>query len=408
MLIPINELRPSQFNKELFNLMPITDYSALKKDIEKSGIKVELHVLPDKTVICGHQRLQIAKELEIKELPCKIIDLKTEEEIKEYMIKDNLLRRHLSTEQKYLLYAELSKLFEKGKGFRSDLADNVSVGSVEELTAEALGNPKLAKTIERARIYSRIIKENPNLLGKPAFSVFRAFRIKDKLNKIKISVQDLKITNLFYGDAEKELIHLPSESVDLIIIDPPYNIEFKSMRGIRLNEFPDILPMDKFDRIIAELFRVLKSDRHFYCFIGFQTYGEYKRIIEKYFRVRNCLIWVKNNTLHDYYQLAYAHKYEMIIFAQKGSRPLNIAQSPDVLEFPDSIKTQLISAEKPVNLLEYLIKNSSFENELVLDCFAGSGSTLIAAENSHRNWIGIEINKDVLDIAKKRLNEVMK
>jgi len=105
------DLKPYKFNEEMFDLLKGNDYDALKNDIKKNGVKVELHILPDKRVICGHQRLNIAKELGIKHLRCKtVVGLDTDEMIKEYVILDNLLRRHLSKEKRAFLNAELVKM----------------------------------------------------------------------------------------------------------------------------------------------------------------------------------------------------------------------------------------------------------------------------------------------------------
>jgi len=113
-----NLLKPYEFNKEFFEDIKGTDYNALKEDIKQNGIKVELHVTKSNTILCGHQRWEIAKDLGLEEVPTRIIDIDESDErkIKEYVIKDNLLRRHLSTEQKYILIATLSEVYETGRG----------------------------------------------------------------------------------------------------------------------------------------------------------------------------------------------------------------------------------------------------------------------------------------------------
>ena len=116
MNVKVIELKEYEFNKDFFDDLPKGDYEALKKDIEKNGIKTELHLLPDFTVICGHQRLLVAKELGLKEVPVKIVNIVGEDEIKEYVIKDNLLRRQLTTEQQYFLIDSLSTIYENPTG----------------------------------------------------------------------------------------------------------------------------------------------------------------------------------------------------------------------------------------------------------------------------------------------------
>ena len=89
-----------------------------KEDIRQNGIKVELHITKTNTILCGHQRWEIAKEIELKTVPCKIINIdeSDKDKVKEYVIKDNLLRRQLTTEQKYNLIAMLSEVYEVGSG----------------------------------------------------------------------------------------------------------------------------------------------------------------------------------------------------------------------------------------------------------------------------------------------------
>jgi ParB-like chromosome segregation protein Spo0J len=115
------DLKPYKFNEEIFGNLPKNKYESLKEDIKKKGVKVELHILPDKTVICGHQRLKIAKELKIEHLRCKTVyGLDTPEQIREYVIVDNLFRWQFDTKRWYLLLDELSRIYEKGRGFKGE------------------------------------------------------------------------------------------------------------------------------------------------------------------------------------------------------------------------------------------------------------------------------------------------
>jgi ParB-like chromosome segregation protein Spo0J len=156
-----------KFNIELFDLLKGSDYEALKKDIKKNGVKVELHILPDKTVICGHQRLKIAKELKIDHLRCKTVyNLDTEQQIKEYVILDNLLRRQLTPEKKAFLLNELSKQYEIGRRGRTkeERIENAnsasSNGDVLDKTAK-IANVS-SRTVANARAYAKAVKQNPD------------------------------------------------------------------------------------------------------------------------------------------------------------------------------------------------------------------------------------------------------
>ena len=101
---------------------------------------------------------------------------------------------------------------------------------------------------------------------------------------------------------------------------------------------------------------------------------------------------------------SYAPKYEMIIFAHKGRKLLNGFRYADVIK-ANRTGNKLHPTEKPVDLLELFIKNSSDENETVFDGFMGSGSCGVACINTNRNFIGIELDKGYFDIAEKRINE---
>jgi len=147
----------------------------------------------------------------------------------------------------------------------------------------------------------------------------------------------------------------------------------------------------------------MKKDSHVYIFTSWKVYEQVKPIIEKYFEVKNCLIWNKNNWSMGDLNGNYAEKYEMIIFATQGNRRLLGEKRPvNVLDFERTGNSNH-PTEKPVNLIKELIKNSTVEGEVVLDYFAGSGSTLVAGLETGRNPIGIESNEEYINIIKGRL-----
>lgn len=93
----------------------------------------------------------------------------------------------------------------------------------------------------------------------------------------------------------------------------------------------------------------------------------------------------------------------MIIFIQKGRRLINGKRDPNILKF-NRTGNKLHPTQKPVDLLEYLISKFSDEGETILDMFAGSGSTGVAAVNLNRNFIGIELDEEYFKIASDRIN----
>lgn len=407
-MIEVSKLKEYEFNKDFFDDLPKSDYAALKKDIEKNGIKTELHLLPDFTVICGHQRLLVAKELGLQEVPAKIVKgLDTPEQVKEYVILDNLLRRHLQPEQRSKLEYALYKIKDKQQGKRTDtLSQNATKLDIYSDIAKDTGQNRAS--VARHIQYEKIIEKTPELKGKKIHIVLKQAKKEKQLAEVKEAIEGKEYKNLLQGDAITKLKELQNNSIDCVITDPPYGIDFKSVRSTGTNDFKndtEDYAIKLFEQVAPELNRVTKENSHIYVFCGFQTVDKFKQILEQHFKLRNIIIWVKNNHTPTNYDLNYAHKYEMILFATKGKRPLNNKLSPDVLEF-DNETGKLHSAQKPVALIEYLINNSTFEKEVVLDCFSGSGSTIIAAEKLKRNWLGIELEQEFIDITKKRLGEL--
>lgn len=415
MEIEINKLKEYEFNKELFDSLNKEDYSALLEDIKKNGIKTELHITKSNTVLCGHQRLKIANEIGLKRVPVKIVNINENDElkVKEYVILDNVLRRHLSTEQKWKLYSELSKVYEVGRGgdrksddFKDVKSKSLKVEDVIKKTAEAVGVSE--STIDKARAYDRIIKERKELSSKKATEVLAIISKEKKIEKLKEEVKEVESEelNLFEGDCLTELGNIDYNSVACLIIDPPYGIDYQSNYKLAKHDKIDSDTSDAFkllDKSLKVVKPKMKKDSHVYIFTTWKVYEKVKPIVEKYFEVKNCLIWNKNNWSMGDLNGNYAEKYEMIIFATQGNRRLLGEKRPvNVLDF-ERTNNSNHPTEKPVELLKELIKNSTVEGEVVLDYFAGSGSTMVAAKELNRVPYGIEKDKNYIDVIKGRL-----
>ncbi|NLJ93004.1 MAG: site-specific DNA-methyltransferase [Aeromonadales bacterium] len=214
---------------------------------------------------------------------------------------------------------------------------------------------------------------------------------------------------LFNEDAIEWLSTLANASVDLLITDPPYESLEKHRKigtTTRLkvskassNKWFDIFPNIRFEELFEEIYRVLKQDSHFYLFCDQETMFYAKPLAEKVgFKFWKPIIWDKINIGMGYH---YRARHEYILFFEKGKRKLNDLSIPDVLEFKRIYRGY--PTEKPVPLLELLVKQSSVPGELIVDPFFGSGSTLLAAKNLERKYLGSDTATAAHEYFKNRL-----
>ena len=251
--------------------------------------------------------------------------------------------------------------------------------------------------------------------GRYYYSLIERVKVNNKWGYKTIESYGTKLPDksnikIIKGFAESELKNIPDNSVDLIIIDPPYSINYKT--NFRKEEHKTIgsISLDNekifetFPEVVRECFRVLKDDSAFYCFVRWDVSYKFMRIIEQYFKVKNELYWVKNNWSMGDLNGSYAMQTEKIIFATKGNHKLNGRRNTDILKF-DRVagKSLLHSHQKPIKILEFLIKKSSKAGDVVLDCYAGSGSTLLSAKRLHRKAVGIELEEKYIQIISDRL-----
>jgi site-specific DNA-methyltransferase (adenine-specific) len=200
-----------------------------------------------------------------------------------------------------------------------------------------------------------------------------------------------------HGDAFEVLGQIPDGAVDLVLTDPPYGIDYHSNRRSvweKLPKFEGDQDLGWLSVFVDEAYRVLAGDRHFYCFCRWDTYHVFHQAISKRFQIKNALVWVKNNHGSGDLAGAYAPRYEMVIFASKGRRTLNGKRHPDVLKYATvSSRARKHPVQKPVEMLKLLIEKSTFPDEIVLDPFAGVGSTSLAAVETCRRYLAIEIDE---------------
>lgn len=222
---------------------------------------------------------------------------------------------------------------------------------------------------------------------------------------------------LLNGDCLELIAKIPDNSIDLIVTDPPYktitggdsdgknSTRPKGMLSGNRKLFTyqnNIKPA----QWIPELFRVLKEGSHCYIFTNHLNMKDMLIESEKVgFKLHNILVWEKNNCTPSQF---YMKNCEYILFLRKGKAKWinDIGGSKTVHQFQNIIGNKVHPTEKPVDLMQFYIKNSSSEGDLVLDPFMGAGSTGIAALNSGRNFIGFELDEEYYRTAKSRIESL--
>lgn len=216
---------------------------------------------------------------------------------------------------------------------------------------------------------------------------------------------DLKLDglHLMHGDCLERMCEIPDGSIDMVLTDPPYGMSFQS--GYRVVAYKKIINDDKLDWLgvfTQEAYRLAAPNSAHYVFCSFHNIDKFKQALEKRFKIKNILIWEKNNTSMGDLKADFAPKFEMCLFIQKGRRLINGKRDLNIFKFART-KNELHPTQKPVDLCEYLLSKFSDTGQVVLDPFMGSGTTGVAARNTGRKFIGIKMDPTYYGTAINRI-----
>lgn len=222
-----------------------------------------------------------------------------------------------------------------------------------------------------------------------------------------ISIQE---NTIIHGDSLTVLRQMEAESVDAIITDPPYGIDYHT-KGTGASIQNDKAPFIWF---LYDAFRVLKSGASgqgtLICFTRWdveQTFIDAMKLAG--FQVKSEVIWDKVMHGMGDCKAQFAPTHENVVFAIKGKFCFPGHRPKDVVSFKKLSSTQMIHpTEKPVGLLASLITSVTKPGDLILDPFAGSGSTLVAAKKTGRRFIGVELDGEYFEKAQRRIEEAVK
>lgn len=219
----------------------------------------------------------------------------------------------------------------------------------------------------------------------------------------------IDFNKIYNEDCLDGMKRIPDEAVDLIVTDPPYLINYKSNRiKDKSHKFTKIIENDNNPELVSnyvkECYRILKNDSAMYLFCSADKVDFFKSELSKYFKVKNMIIWVKNNHTAGDLKGSFGRKYEIIFLVNKGKKEFNGKRLTDVWCFDRVVgRNQIHQNQKPLDLIEQCINKHSTEGDIVFDGFMGSGTTAIACLNTKRNYLGFETDKEYYEKSLKRI-----
>lgn len=227
----------------------------------------------------------------------------------------------------------------------------------------------------------------------------------------KEMIGELELNRIYQRDCIEGMRLIPDKSIDLIVTDPPYLMNYRSNRRVKNEKFKhianDINAHNLISEYLSECNRVLRDNTAIYVFCSWHNIDFFKTEFEKHFKLKNVIVWNKNNHGSGDLKGAYAPKHEFILYGHKGRSLFRSKRIPDVIDCAKIPSMKLTHpTEKPTDLLKIFIDNNSDENDIVLDGFSGTGSTLVSSAQLNRNFIGFELDSDYVKIANQRLENV--
>lgn len=215
--------------------------------------------------------------------------------------------------------------------------------------------------------------------------------------------------NLLQGDCIDLLPKIPDGSINSIITDPPYflGMTHNGQKGC-FNDLAICKPF--YQKLFTEYKRVLKPDGCVYFFCDWRSYAFYYPLFDSVLGARNILVWDKQSGAGNFY----TYQHELVIFTTKRNA-FNVKETKNIITGIRSFSTgakktngeKVHPTQKPIELIEKFIRDSTDAGDTVLDSFAGSGTTGVACINTDRKFIGMELDDQYFNIAKQRIEKAL-
>lgn len=417
------EIKIKKEFKELIPALTAEEYAQLEENCIKYGIRDAI-ITWNGFIIDGHNRSEIALKHDL-EFEHQEMEFEDEVDVIIWMINNQDGRRNLTEGWKYKLQQKkkelLLKKFEKQrKEHRVSNVDTQEIQSESGRTRKEIAKSLKWSTGKVAMadiVFKKATPEVEQKVLSGEVTINQAYQeIKKEEKKANFDLKKAEFEKpieqinlnqiIIHGDSIKILPTLQKNSFDLLLSDPPYGMDFKSgwsdKNKITNDKIIDTIQL--FEKVLSQSVSLLKDDAHFYLFGNINYLPEIKPIIEKHLNLKNILIWDRKVIgMGDL--RSYGCSYDIIYFGyNKTFKKLNGTRDRDILQFNriDPVKN-IHPTEKPLDLLEYLIKKSTNEQDNILDPFAGGGSTLLASKNLNRQATGIEIEQEYYNLIKSKI-----
>lgn len=377
-LVDIHKLIPYVNNARTHNVQQI---NKLRSSLREFGFINPVIIDRDFNVIAGHGRIMAAKEEGINEVPCVFVDYLTEAQKKAYILADNRMAMDAGWDEE-LLKVEIEAL--QAEDF--------------DLSLTGFDESELSGFFDTADD----AKDDD-------------FDVDAELEKPPVTKSgDLWLLGnhrLLCGDSTKEesyALLMNGKKANLVVTDPPYNVNYQGTAGKIKN---DNLENDKFYQFLFDAFtcmeKAMADDASIYVFhADTEGLNFRKAFADAGFYLSGTCIWKKQSLVLG--RSPYQWQHEPCLFGWKKNGKhqwYSDRKQTTIWEFDKPKKNGDHPTMKPVPLIAYPIKNSSMSNCIVLDTFGGSGSTLIACEQTNRICHTIELDEKYCDVIIKRYIE---
>lgn len=379
--LSVDALRPAAYNPRKKLKAGDKEYEKIKNSILEFGYVEPIIVNYDMTVIGGHQRLTVLKDLGYTEVQCVEVHIEDENKVKALNIALNKITGAWNEQLLADLIVDL-----QAANFNTDFT-GFEAPEIEQLFS---------------KVHNKDIKEDD-------------FDVEAELQKPTMSqagdVWLLGRHRLVCGDStlpETYTKLMDGKRANLVLTDPPYNVDVEETAGKIKN---DNMPDEDFYKFLFAMFvnveQNMERDASIYVF-----HADSKGLIFRQafhdagFYLSGCCIWKKNALVlgHSPYQW----QHEPCLFGWKlGGKHqwYSDRKQTTIWEYDRPKSSKEHPTMKPVALMAYPIQNSCMSNCIVLDPFLGSGSTLIACEETNRICYGIELDEKFADVIVRRYIE---